>query len=449
MFPEPMTAGPLKFTGSVPKWIIDWGSDLNLCSSVELTSGAHGLAQDGIRRDGYGIWVVQSAERVLGGSAIRHQLEQARQLREQFVSELATAKATEKLNAQGVAELEIRTTRQKRRKELLNEIEGLPELRRSLASAATLRDSKKQERDRAREAASQAERAVFDAELSLDRKKDELEKRRGELEGSRTTVTELEARTAILEPGIEGLKSQLEKQLVDEAQAGKLPPLAIAERELERAQNALNKFEAEGEIPSETVRQERLMLQRNLEELERHVQDRQHEADCARLELEQCRGDYLDVIRSTLHDYSKRARALAEMASAKLEIELPDLRNDDRSLDEAGILVRIGFDGKPPTELGDTGHSGGQQVIAGLILLMSMAETEGDSFFIVDERFAHLSLDRVDDVGRFLRRSGAQFLITVPTTLDRGQLDPASLLIVLSKKLPAAAFAPRPIVARA
>ncbi|PYU88723.1 MAG: hypothetical protein DMG25_19640 [Acidobacteria bacterium] len=105
------------------------------------------------------------------------------------------------------------------------------------------------------------------------------------------------------------------------------------------------------------------------------------------------------------------------MASAKLEIELPDLRNEDRSLDEAGIVVRIGFDGKPPTELGDTGHSGGQQVIAGIILLMSMAETEGDGFFIVDEPFAHLSLDRVDDVGRFLRRSGAQFLITVPTTL--------------------------------
>jgi DNA repair exonuclease SbcCD ATPase subunit len=179
------------------------------------------------------------------------------------------------------------------------------------------------------------------------------------------------------------------------------------------------------------------------------VHDRQHEADAARLELEQCRGDYLDVIRSTLHDYSKRARSLAELADAKLEIELPNLRNDDKSLDEAGIIVRIGFDGKPPTELGDTGHSGGQEVIAGLILLMSMAETDGDSFFIVDEPFAHLSLDRVDDVGRFLRRSEAQFLITVPTTLDRGQLDPASLLIVLSKKPAGATYAPPPLIARA
>ena len=77
-----------------------------------------------------------------------------------------------------------------------------------------------------------------------------------------------------------------------------------------------------------------------------------------------------------------------------------------------------------------------------------MAETEGDSFFIVDEPFAHLSLDRVDEVGRFLRGSGSQFLITVPTTLDRGQLDPASLLVVLRKQSPNESYAPRPIVAR-
>jgi hypothetical protein len=79
---------------------------------------------------------------------------------------------------------------------------------------------------------------------------------------------------------------------------------------------------------------------------------------------------------------------------------------------------------------------------------MAMAETEGESCFIIDEPFAHLSLDRVDDVGKFLRRSGSQFLITVPTTLDRGQLDPASLLIVLKKKASGEPFAPRPLVAR-
>jgi hypothetical protein len=78
---------------------------------------------------------------------------------------------------------------------------------------------------------------------------------------------------------------------------------------------------------------------------------------------------------------------------------------------------------------------------------MAMAETEGEGFFILDEPFAHLSIDRVDDVGRFLRRSHAQFILTAPTTLDRAQLDPASLVVVLSKKRPGDTYAPAPVVA--
>ena len=116
-------------------------------------------------------------------------------------------------------------------------------------------------------------------------------------------------------------------------------------------------------------------------------------------------------------------------------------------LDEAGIHVSVGFDGKDPLPLGDASFSGGQQVIAGLILLMGMAETDGHGFFMLDEPFAHLSIDRIDDVGRFLRATRSQFILTAPTTLDRAQLDPASLLIVLQKKRPDEAFAPVPIVA--
>jgi hypothetical protein len=99
--------------------------------------------------------------------------------------------------------------------------------------------------------------------------------------------------------------------------------------------------------------------------------------------------------------------------------------------------------------LGDTSFSSGQQVIGGLVLLMAMVEGEGRGFFMLDEPFAHLSIDRIDDVGRFLRSSGAQFVITAPTTLDRAQLDPASLVIALRKKRPEDGHAPVPLVAEA
>lgn len=441
--------GPLQFTNAVPGWLVRFASELKLSDASDLKADEAAVLSDGTRRDQYGIWVSQAPDRVLGGLAIRDQLERARQEQKRATPELAVAlEATQEASVR-VSQLEARMAQQQRRNQLLLEVHRLPKLEHQLVQASATTEAHKQERDAANNALTAAQRAVLDAEMLLQQKERELGDRTNDLSGTRTAVTEMEQRKNQLEPAIESLKSELDPWLRTQAEAGDLPSPTIADRDVERAHDAVNTMEKEGGIPQETVHQERIVLQRNLDDLVRHVHDRQHEADAARLELEHCRGDYLNVIRSTLHDYSKRARSLAELADGKLEVELPDLRNDDKSLDEAGIIVRIGFDGKPPTELGDTGHSGGQQVIAGLILLMSMAETEGDSFFIVDEPFAHLSLDRVDDVGRFLRRSGAQFLITVPTTLDRGQLDPASLLIVLSKKPAGATYAPPPLIARA
>jgi hypothetical protein len=154
-------------------------------------------------------------------------------------------------------------------------------------------------------------------------------------------------------------------------------------------------------------------------------------------------------VSAALQDYRRRAVEIARPAGVAVEMDLPRLLDDDRALDEAELSVRLGFDGKDPLPLGDSSFSGGQQVIAGLVLLMSMVEGGGRGFFMLDEPFAHLSIDRIDDVGRFLRSSGAQFLITAPTTLDRAQLDPASLVLMLRKKRTGEPHAPVPVVAEA
>ena len=61
--------------------------------------------------------------------------------------------------------------------------------------------------------------------------------------------------------------------------------------------------------------------------------------------------------------------------------------------------------------------------------------------------FGTSALARIDDVGEFLRATRAQFLITAPTTLDRNQLDPASLVVVTRKKRRSDTHAPVPVVA--
>jgi len=240
------------------------------------------------------------------------------------------------------------------------------------------------------------------------------------------------------------LTGQVAPELRARAEQGELDGPDTVREDLRRAQQ---NFAALPEPPSPTIREEERHLRANVEDLERHVTARRREADDARAELAQCRARYLEVVNSTLADYRQRAAGIAAAAAVTVEMELPRLADDDRTLDEAGIHVRFGFDGKEPLQLGDASFSGGQQVIAGLILLMAMAEMDGQGFFMLDEPFAHLSIDRIDDVGRFLRATRSQFILTAPTTLDRAQLDPASLLIVLQKKRPDEAFAPVPIVA--
>ncbi len=355
-------------------------------------------------------------------------------------------------------QLAILTNRLDEKRDRIAELQAIPE--EGLSSLTEALESEQRESFRQEEqsatlwtaannAKAKLQLEVQRTEFELTKKGSELDARKGELESNRASTAEGEARLASLTPEIRDFaaKCPAETRALAEAGAITISP-ERAERDVRETRQRLELFKSQGPIPEATIREEQKLIRRNIEELEKHVAARQGEADEAKLELDQCRGDYLQVIGSTLHDYRRRAYGLAEIAQAKLEIELPQLENEDKSIDDAAIHVRIGFDGKPPTEIGDTAHSGGQQVIAGLILLMAMAETEGDSFFIVDEPFAHLSLDRVDEVGRFLRGSGSQFLITVPTTLDRGQLDPASLLVVLRKKSPNESYAPRPIVAR-
>ncbi len=444
----PTTAGALELGDGVPLWLAAWSSEARLSTDETLPDVEHTINRDGIRRDIYGIWVSQVRERVLGGDAIREQLKNATDRLAITNQDLAEAEQQFTKAKDREADLEHRVEMQRRRSELVSSVRDLPIKQSELAVAEVAVAKLKDERDTKANSLREAEDILQRAIRELEDKQRELGEREKELEGTRSTASELERKRQDLEPESNKLRACTLIDLIAKAESGSLPSAILVEKDVKRFQDELERFEGEGPIPDASIREQARILQRNVDELQQHVRDRQNEAEAARSELDHCRGDYLDVIRSTLHDYSRRARSLGELASAKVEMDLPQLQNDDRVIDEAGIVVRMGFDGKEPASLNDNSHSGGQQVVAGLVLLMAMAETEGESFFIVDEPFAHLSLDRVDDVGKFLRKSGAQFLITVPTTLDRGQLEPASLVISLRTKRPNEAFAPRPLICR-
>ncbi len=169
-------------------------------------------------------------------------------------------------------------------------------------------------------------------------------------------------------------------------------------------------------------------------------------------ELELARKAYLRVLEETVRRYRANILTLAERARIEAKVRAPRPRLDDDGTGFAGGLeVRLGFDGKAPVPIGHPKLSGGQNVIASLVLLMALTMQEQgglQGFFILDEPFAHLSAERVDEVARFLRMTRAQFILTSPTTHNLHTYQPADLVVSLRKMSPGADAAPPPLFVR-
>ncbi|MCJ8330090.1 MAG: AAA family ATPase [Lentisphaeria bacterium] len=168
-------------------------------------------------------------------------------------------------------------------------------------------------------------------------------------------------------------------------------------------------------------------------------------------EFRLARGKYVVVVEHTIKEYRTNVLNLSKISGIQAEIIMPDLSASEDSLEEAELQVRFGFDGKSTTGTAGVSLSGGQRVIASMVLLMSLATSGGvnrGGFFIIDEPFAHLSLERIDDVTRFLEKSLCQFILTSPTTHNVNVFSAARLQMNFRIKKPNEKFAPVPTIIR-
>jgi chromosome segregation ATPase len=168
-------------------------------------------------------------------------------------------------------------------------------------------------------------------------------------------------------------------------------------------------------------------------------------------ELGRARTSYVRVADATIGRYSLALHDLAAKAGMDVDVRRPRLSNDDEVIRKAGLDVRLGFDGKRPIMISDPKLSGGQKVLASILLLVALTyegENEGGGFFILDEPFAHLSVERIEDVTRFIGQTRSQFLLTTPTTHNFAVFNAARMLLTLRKKKPEMEAAPAPMYVR-
>jgi len=193
----------------------------------------------------------------------------------------------------------------------------------------------------------------------------------------------------------------------------------------------------------------------DLADHERSLTAQRRELTLGSEELQLARQAYKRVVGETITRYRRNVLRLGELCRVEVQVRVPGaeiLRDEsDDVLGKAGLEVRIGFDGKKPVAVDDPKLSGGQSVVASLILLMALTMEEGGDaagFFILDEPFAHLSVERIDEVARFLQVTRAQFIITTPTTHNLLVYNPAKLTLNLRKKAALERHAPVPTFLR-
>lgn len=175
-------------------------------------------------------------------------------------------------------------------------------------------------------------------------------------------------------------------------------------------------------------------------------QRREHHVRALTLTV-QARGQYINVLYATLRSYLKSIRSLGEMAGVEIIASLPKIENDDLSLAQAGLDVEFRFDQKETDET-----SGGQKVIKSLVLLVGLMmdkDEQSGGFVFIDEPFAHLDVLNINLVSNFLRRSGAQYVLTTPNTHNINVFEASDLTFVTrswkspAKWAPAVAWARR------
>ncbi len=179
-------------------------------------------------------------------------------------------------------------------------------------------------------------------------------------------------------------------------------------------------------------------------QLESRITDQDVHLERARSSTDRARSQYINVLRATVRRYAQNLRNLGALAGIDVEVQPPQLNNDDLTLSQARLEVQFNFDQKGMIGLNDGEASGGQQVMKSMILLVGllMDEDQSGGFVFIDEPFAHLDIFNIDKVGAFLQATRAQYIVTTPNTHNVNVFKPSGLTLVTQKKRGTTKYAP-------
>ncbi|MGH7389903.1 MAG: AAA family ATPase [Candidatus Rokuibacteriota bacterium] len=128
--------------------------------------------------------------------------------------------------------------------------------------------------------------------------------------------------------------------------------------------------------------------------------------------------DYQRMTRLIFRDYFARLRRDAEQLGFRVDGELVNADNGRFRCE-----VRVGIDQKSPVHYASPDLSGGQKAALSILMAMTAVslESDGAGFFLVDEPFSASDVYKINELGDFLARTKAQYLVSMPTSSDVAQ----------------------------
>ena len=161
----------------------------------------------------------------------------------------------------------------------------------------------------------------------------------------------------------------------------------------------------------------------NVRTMERQVADVRGELDRLAAQIDEQRAavelahqQYRETTRRVFRHYFARLREEAGRMRMTVEGRLRE-RDDGRF----SVDLQVGVGDKPPVPYTSSALSGGERAALSILLGMgtlASGQARRPGFFLVDEPFSASDTHKIQELGAFLDRTGAQFVVTMPTTLD-------------------------------
>ncbi len=408
-------------------------------NSKDVTITVKGYRQD--RRGG--IFIARDVKFYCGGLAIERQINELEEEISEHEKEIQELQDQLRVYENEIKEAELHISLLKRRGEWLvakERFETLKKQGEQLLTSSRQLESQRRKTSVEYDSLSEERSNITAEQKELQREKERLERDRSQIDDN------ISDKQQILHQ-LRWQKEELERQIPiagrDSYTPDKLESIDWLEKKLQELTQSVERFIGCKDIALIPLYEhERKELEMKQLQLERQEKDQQQRTQ----ELDLCRKDYKDMIEETVKFYNEAVKDLAVLAGCKMRVFL-EWGNGESLIDDAKLYVKISFDQKYEVDIHDKSLSGGQDVIASLILLIALSRIEqerGSGFFIMDEHNAHLDMLRIMEVGKFLRSTKAQFVLTTPTTENVAALTVADLIMTFSKRNSESRYASKP-----